>query len=726
MLTHYQRAQQAHQKGDLATAEQYYIQTLQQSPRFAEAYHYLGLVRSQQGRKAEGIADLQQAIRLNPIQPNYYNNLGLMFAQSAEWANALQCYQMATKLAPKFAEAWCNAALAHKNLQQTEQAIRLYEKTLKIQSNHVRAAYNLGNLLLETGKPKSARTWLERAIAIQPQHVEAHNNLGTALDAWGEYELAFQHFQKAVDLNPNFTDALANLGNACLKRGDYPRARTLLYESLVRKQSTGWETLILESLSPVIFDDNAHIDAFLQQLTHTLQAYATKRLPIDLAKLHEMRLEPATGLPYLGRNLLSIQQLYAQVFRNGNFGMGNEDFGMRNGDFSMQDGDGDWGLQDENADWGAQPSQSTPFHTSNSPFRTRIGFVVTHGHEGVFLKCMRGIINHFDTLHFDVTIVCNLPHGAAKLKEGITNPAIQYLEIPAPMDKAIEKIKTAQFDILHYWEVGTDAQNYFLPHFRLARVQCATWGWPVTTGTPNVDYFVSSEGLETQDSDAHYTEKLICLKRLPTYYYHPPVPPVLKGREAFGLPKTGNLYLICQNLRKVHPDLDEILYAVLEKDAAGYIVFIADAHPPITELLRKRLERRLGAHSPRLYIVERMDERLYLNLLAIADVILDTLYYTGGANTSYDAFAVGTPYVTLPTEYHRGRYGAAAYQQIGITDAIACNPKDYVEKAVRIAQDKIYRQQLSNRIREQAHLVFEDMEAVHELESFFKQALTQV
>jgi predicted O-linked N-acetylglucosamine transferase (SPINDLY family) len=113
----------------------------------------------------------------------------------------------------------------------------------------------------------------------------------------------------------------------------------------------------------------------------------------------------------------------------------------------------------------------------------------------------------------------------------------------------------------------------------------------------------------------------------------------------------------------------------------------------------------------------------YLNLVAKADVILDTLYYTGGANTAYDAIAVGTPYVTLPFELHRSRFGAAAYRQIGVTDVITEKETDYVEKAIQIANDQTYRQQLKKRILANAHLVFEDMKAVRELEYFFEYAI---
>ena len=38
---------------------------------------------------------------------------------------------------------------------------------------------------------------------------------------------------------------------------------------------------------------------------------------------------------------------------------------------------------------------------------------------------------------------------------------------------------------------------------RLAPVQCVGWGHPVTTGSPNIDYYLSGD-METDESDSHY------------------------------------------------------------------------------------------------------------------------------------------------------------------------------------------------------------------------------
>jgi protein O-GlcNAc transferase len=291
------------------------------------------------------------------------------------------------------------------------------------------------------------------------------------------------------------------------------------------------------------------------------------------------------------------------------------------------------------------------------------------------------------------------------------------------VDRAAEQLVGARFDLLYYWEVGTDLLNYLLPFYRAAPVQCAGWGWPVTTGIPQIDYFISCTMLEMDAGDAHYTEKLVRLAHLPTYYYRPQIPSRLRPRAQFGLNDADHLYLCAQNLRKLHPDFDRLLAAILRADPAGRVLLISDKQPEIAQLLRRRFQSAMPDIAARIQFLPHMAEADYLNVLALTDVALDTLYYGGGANTTYDAFAAGTPVVTLPTQFQRGRYAYAAYQQIGIHDAIAGSPEAYVAIALRLGTDRAARADLSARISAACPPLFEDTAAVTELADFFEQAL---
>src|SRR5205814_6934306 len=93
-----------------------------------------------------------------------------------------------------------------------------------------------------------------------------------------------------------------------------------------------------------------------------------------------------------------------------------------------------------------------------------------------------------------------------------------------------------RLDILHYTDIGMGERSYTLAATRLAPIQCVTWGHPMTTGLPSVDYFISSEDLDAPDAQDHYTEKLVRLGHMAVFYMRPARPVQLKPRDAFGCP----------------------------------------------------------------------------------------------------------------------------------------------------------------------------------------------
>jgi len=137
-----------------------------------------------------------------------------------------------------------------------------------------------------------------------------------------------------------------------------------------------------------------------------------------------------------------------------------------------------------------------------------------------------------------------------------------------------------------------------------------------------------------------------------------------------------------------------------------------------TRLLRERWRSTLADVQDRIVFVRRMPAADYLNLIALADVMLDTVHFNG-MNTSLEAFAVGTPVVTLPAALQRGRHTQAMYRRMGLDDLIAHDAPAYVDLAVRLANDAQFRAETSRRILECNGVLFEDDAVIGEFERFF-------
>ncbi|MBI3465418.1 MAG: hypothetical protein HY000_20535, partial [Planctomycetes bacterium] len=247
--------------------------------------------------------------------------------------------------------------------------------------------------------------------------------------------------------------------------------------------------------------------------------------------------------------------------------------------------------------------------------------------------------------------------------------------------------------------------------------------WPITSGNPLVDSYVSCEQLEPPDAATHYTEQLVLLRRLPTYYLRPPAPAGPLVRSRFGLDEKQHVYLCTQNLRKYHPDLDPLLADILRSDPQGLLVIIGDAQPTITETLLDRFRRVMPDVVHRVRAIGRMEREPYLALVALADVTLDTLHYGGGANTVYDAVAMGTPIVTLPGEFHRSRWAAAVNRRLGLERLIASTPEEYAATTVEVASDTDLRRELRKQILAAGAELFQDAAVIGEHDAYFSEAI---
>jgi predicted O-linked N-acetylglucosamine transferase (SPINDLY family) len=291
------------------------------------------------------------------------------------------------------------------------------------------------------------------------------------------------------------------------------------------------------------------------------------------------------------------------------------------------------------------------------------------------------------------------------LAKAIDGAADEVVILPTDLSLARQQITEHALDILLYLDVGMDSFTYFLAYSRLAPVQCVTWGHPVTTGIPNMDYYISSEIAEPLGAQDHYSEKLALLKRFVMYFYPPEPPTKRMSRKDFGLPENHNLYMCFQTIYKFHPDFDAMLGAILREDLRGRLILFEGDHEHWAESLRERFLRVFPEHIDRVKFIPRVPFDDFLSLVTLADVVLDTPHFNGGY-TSLLSFCRGTPIVTLPGKYMRGRLTLALYKQMGVMDCVADNVESYVNIATRLANDRNWKEEVVGKIQTHHHVFF--------------------
>ena len=559
---------------------------------------------------------------------------------------------------------------------------------MRIDPEYPEAHFNLGNLLQDVGKPDEAIAAYRSAIQFKPDYVKALCNLGNALGDRDKLEEAVEAYRRAARIDPHFVEAHFNLANAYRRQGR-PEQAADSYRRLLRLEpdESLWR-LQTAALCPAVFESAEEANRYRRKLTDELDRLAARQPRLTISGSAVYGSEPPFNLQFDSGNLRPIKEAYARVFD---------------------------GCFDDCFD-GERPEP-------RKGGRRRIGVVVTAGNERLFLKSMRGVVERIDPALFEVTVICHAG-GLDLLGNALAEDKIQLLKISQRLDRAADVVRRAKFDLLYYWEVGNDSVDYFLPFFRLAPVQCTSWGIQVTSGIGRMDAYLSSRLVEPNDARDHYSERLLLADTLLSYQYPVSLPGSPKRREEFGFSDDHHLYLCAQHLGKFHLDFDPVLGDLLRRDGRGLVVVTADRYGHNARKLKGRFAATLPDVADRIVFLPWQESADYLALTAAADVLLDPPYF-GGVNTTYDGLALGKPIVTLPSGFHRGRYTFGCYRKMGYTECVASSEEDYVHIAVSLGTDADHRTEVETRLGERIPLLFEDIQAVREHERLFGQLIEE-
>jgi tetratricopeptide (TPR) repeat protein len=185
-------------------------------PRYQHAYFMRAHVYEQVQEFQKSLADLNQAILINPIFISAYINRGILKANKLnDNQGALKDFDQAISINPIFASAYGNRGILKANkLNDNQGALEDYDKAISISPKYASAYYNRANLKVKKlNNNQGALEDYDKAISINPKYAHAYGNRGF-LKAYilKDIQGALKDFDKAISINSKDAEAYGNRG----------------------------------------------------------------------------------------------------------------------------------------------------------------------------------------------------------------------------------------------------------------------------------------------------------------------------------------------------------------------------------------------------------------------------------------------------------------------------------------------------------------------------------
>ncbi len=655
--------------GNFQAAEQKYLQALQWDDNNSQIWHELGsfYYKIQKYKKAE--INVLKAIKIEPKIAEYHYTMGLIQEQLQNVEIAIKAHQNAIALDKNLVDAYKELGYLFGISHRYEAAIANYEKYLET---------NIGD------------TYLYTSLVVCYKQL---NRKEKALDI---YHLAIKHYPDFIDFYLPLILNLQEINQTKEAIETVERAIELFPENIAFK-------IERFRILPIIYQSSKEIDYYRQRYAENLDILVNEiSLDSESSKKDALQaLEFRTNfyLQYQGKNDLELQIKYGQLVSK-----------------IMKANYPQWTIH-----------KSMPPLTLSG--KIRVGYISKYMRFHSVGKSSLSWISKLDRQQFE--IYCYYPdESGCEFTNKFQEHSDVFHQITTDLETICKQILADRLHILVFLDIGMDPLMTQLGGLRLAPIQCVRWGHPITTGLPNIDYYISNDLMEPKNGQEHYSEKLIRLPNIGKCYPKPSLPHNPQKRSYFGLVEEEIIYLSPQSSFKYLPQYDYIFPAIAEQVPDAKFVFLCGSvSNSLAEKFRHRLHQafaKFDLNSDRYccFLLERLNHSDYLSLNLVSDIFLDNLGWSGD-NTTLEAIACNLPVVTCPGEFMRGRHAYGILQMLGVTETIARNEGEYIEIAVGLGKNPALRANIAEKIANNHSRLYGDLTCVRAVEEFYQRVVRE-
>ena len=707
-------------------ADKFFLEAYQLNPNNVDALNLLGIRFYQKKDYKNALHFLISARELMPDSAHTLSNLGLVHNALLQFEDALECCDQAIEKSANIPEAHNNRGNALKGLARHQEAIKAYQRALTLRPNYAEALSNQGVVLLEQNMPEKAIQLFEKAITVNPHLASAFNSLGNAFTQLGNQKGAFQSFERALEINPRYLDACLNFGISLKKFKHYEDA-VQCYQHAIKIDSQHAKTFYLLG--------ETYYETANCALAKTYLAKSLSLSPSDIESQYALAISQIPKLPESEGQISVSRKSFANELVKLEFGNPHtidvdiaSKLISRHPFYLAYQAEDNRALLSRFGNICTKQAQiiQNQLTDSNRGTKThkkfRVG-ILSHFFcdHPVWHAITKGWVNHLNADQFEIHLFNtggtedNETHLA---KEKVTG----YQNCGNSVANVGQLVIDQNLDVVLYPEVGMDTTCKALACLRLAPVQLVSWGHPETTGLPTLDFYLSGELLEPTEAGQNYSEGLIKLPNLGTYFEPPTTNHSDPNLEELGINPSLPILLCAGSPSKYTPSYDQNLIAIAKcLGDCQFVFFNFDEN--LTKILKERLRQTFldAKLNPDGFIkfIPFLKKNEFNGLMQKADLYLDTIGFSG-FNTAMQAIMCDLPVVTIEGNWMRGRLASAILSMLGTSKLICHTNQAYIDTVTELIQNpSLLRLQKTN-IATRKNILFKDLTPIRALEDFLR------
>jgi predicted O-linked N-acetylglucosamine transferase (SPINDLY family) len=742
------RLEEAREKFERATKAQ---------PAYADAQSNLGSVLRQLGRVAESVAPLKRAFVGNAKSAEIADLLGASLLDTGDGRGAMAVFEASVKARPRDARAWLHLSIASQLAGNAKRALEAADASIAIAPEPGRALGARGRALASLGDLPGAREAFARGAEAAPQDAVAHHNFGVFLREQGDVEGAIEHLRRAAQLDAAltpaheaFVEALVQAGRSeeALRHGQaFAQTRTESAAALSMQamahfgQGRMEESVELYARAITAPDSSPDAATFLGYGNALFGAGDAANATRQFARAVE--LEPQNARARFSLTMSHLRPIYDDADQ---METSRRAFTRALAELEA------WFTPARAARSASAVGSAQPFYLAYHPVdakplllpygkmaarlmaagaevphagasavtapahiarKLRVGIAAAQVRDhSVWSAITRGWVRHFDRDLIDLTLF-KLERASDDETARARREAMTFVDSPTTLTDWVGAIVEARLDVLIYPEIGMHPLTARLAAMRLAPVQAAAWGQPLTTCLPTIDLFISAQAFEPEGGVRHYSERLLALPRLGVCLQPQQPETVVPDFATLGLP-TAEPLLLCAGLPfKYTPQGDAALARIaarLQARGKGRLVFFRSLHPAMSEQVERRMRQaftQAGVDYDRTVTwIPTLNRGRFFGLMKRATALLDTIGFSG-FNTAVQALECDLPVVAFEGEFMRGRLASGPLRQLGLDDLVAATPEAFADIALRLVEDEAWHAHMEREIAHRRHALFE-------------------